>query len=93
MTDKIDKTDNLNNLTCSELSVMKDEVSKELSQAEQGLMLIEEQEAILGKDILIKQAGRKDLQISISKGKFNIRELKRKEGLIDRAFWRVRDLR
>ncbi len=73
-----------------EIDLKKCEKEKELQKAQGDLSTVEIAEMELGKKILLFQVERKDLQISISKAKQNVRSLTLEVKILVSAFWRAK---
>lgn len=85
--------ENIKNLTASEIDNLKVEKEKELQKAQSNLHEVEIKELELGKQIVILQAQRKDLQIALSKAKQVVRTLNLDVRILTSEFWRARDNR
>lgn len=81
------------NLTASQIDEKKCEEEKRLLEAQDNLHKVEIEELELGKKIIILQGQRKDLQISMSKGKQIVREISANVRILTSKFWRARDNR
>jgi hypothetical protein len=82
-----------NNLTASQIDEKRVEEEKKLIIAQNNLHNVEIEELELGKQIILLQAQRKDLQVSISKAKQIVRELASNVRVLTSLFWRAKDNR
>jgi len=85
--------ENISKLTASQIDNLKVEKEKELQQAQANLHEVEIKELELGKQIVMLQAQRKDLQIALSKAKQIVRTLNLDVRILTSEFWRARDNR
>lgn len=85
--------DEYENMTASQIDQKKCEEEKNLLEAQDNLSKVEIEELELGKKIILLQADRKDLQVSISKGKQIVRELSANVRILTSKFWRAKDNR
>ena len=82
---------NLDGLTASEIDLLKVEVEKKLQQAQMALHIVEIEELELAKQIVLLQAQRKDLQITLSKARQVVRTLNLDIKIMTSAFWAAKE--
>lgn len=85
--------EDVTNLTASQIDQKKCEEEKKLIEAQNNLHKVEIEELELGKQIIMLQAQRKDLQIAASKAKQIVRELAANVRIMTSQFWQARDNR
>lgn len=79
------------NMTSEQIDLKKVEEDKKLILAQDNLHKIEIEELELGKQIILLQAKRKDLQVSLSKAKQVVRELSYNVRRLTSEFWRAKN--
>jgi uncharacterized ferredoxin-like protein len=81
------------NLTASQIDELKCAKEKELLSAQDNLHKIEVEELEIGKQIVLLQVKRKDLQIAISKARQIVRTLSLDTRILTSKFWAAKDNR
>ena len=81
----------LSNKTASEIDLLKVEKEKELQKAQANLHQVELEELEVGKQIILLQGKRKDLQIAMSKAKQIVRTLNLDVKILTSQFWQAKD--
>jgi hypothetical protein len=79
------------NLSASEISVKIDEKEREFALALQAYHDVEQSKLLLQREILEKQAVKKDLEIALSKAGHNLKQMSIELKLMRSAFWKVKD--
>lgn len=85
--------DDYENMTASQIDNLRVDKEKELLEAQDDLSKIEQKELELGKEIVLLQVKRKDLQIAISKGKQVVKTLALDVRILTKKFWEAKDNR
>jgi len=85
--------DEYENLTASQIDQKKCEEEKKLLAAQDNLHKVEVEELEIGKEIILMQAKRKDLQVAYSKARQVVRELAANVRILTSLFWRAKDNR
>ena len=82
---------NLEGKSSADIDTIKVEKEKELSVALDNCYAVEQERLLLQKDILGKQAAKKDLDIALSKAEHIVRQLNIEIKLLNNAFWNARN--
>lgn len=83
--------DEYHNMTASQISNIQVDKEKELLKAQDDLSKVEVEELEIGKQIVLLQVKRKDLQIAISKAKQIVKTLALDVRILTKKFWEVKD--
>jgi len=83
--------DNLDKLSSAEIGTLIDQKEQELSKSITDYYTIEQEKLILQKEILEKQTRKKDLEISLSKAGYIVRQININLKFLRSKFWAAKN--